>query len=83
MVRLPRETSPGARARRSLLFDLVCALALAAAAIALAAGIGVVGFFAALTAFALGLWLAIEVGMRAALRSRRRGRSAAAHSSRR
>lgn len=72
MVRLPREISAGARARRSLLFDLLCAICLAALAIALAAGIGVVGFFAALAALALLLWLALEAGVRWGLRSRRR-----------
>lgn len=58
--------------RDALLIDLVCALILALVAIAIAAGIGVVGFFAALTALALLLWLAIEAGVRWALRSRRR-----------
>ena len=58
--------------RDALLFDFVCALALAAAAIALAAGIGVVGFFAALTVLALLLWVGIEAGVRRALRPRRR-----------
>jgi hypothetical protein len=72
MVRLPRKVSPEARARRSLAFDLLCALCLAAVAIALAAGIGVVGFFALLTALALALWLGIEAGARWALRKRRR-----------
>jgi hypothetical protein len=72
MVSLPRDVSPGARGRRSLLFDLILALALAAVAIALAAGIGVVGFFAALTALALLLWVAIEGGVRWLLRRRRR-----------
>jgi hypothetical protein len=56
--------------RKALLVDLLCALALAAAAIATAAGIGVVGFFAALTVLALLLWVGIEAGVRWVLRAR-------------
>jgi hypothetical protein len=74
MVSLPREISAGARARRSLLFDLLGAICLAALAIAIAAGIGVVGFFAALTALGLLLWLGVEAGLRRVLKGRgRRG----------
>jgi hypothetical protein len=75
-VRLPRDISDAARARRSLLFDLLCGLCLAVAALALAAGIGVVGFFAALIALALLLWIGLEAATRRALRSRRGGRAA-------
>jgi predicted lysophospholipase L1 biosynthesis ABC-type transport system permease subunit len=74
MVRLPRNVSAGARARRSLLFDLLCAAGLAALALAFATGIGVVGFFAAIAALALLLWLGVEAGVRRALRRRRERR---------
>ncbi len=70
-MRLPRDISDAARARRSLLFDLLCALGLALAALALAAGIGVVGFFAALLALALLLWIGLEAAARRARRARR------------
>ena len=56
--------SPRVAKRRALLFDAVCAACLAAIAIVLAAGIGVVGFFALIVVLALGLWLAIEAGVR-------------------
>lgn len=81
MVSLPREISAEARARRSLLFDLVLAIGLAAIGLALAAGIGVVGFFAALVALGVLLWLGIEAGLRRALRSVRRRRATAGFSS--
>lgn len=69
-MRLPRDISAEARARRSLLFDLLFAAVLAALALLLAAGIGVVGFFAAILALALLLWLAVEAGVRWAWRRR-------------
>jgi len=68
VVRLPREVSADARRRRSLLLDLVLAGLLAALAIALAAGIGVVGFFAALVGLALLVWIGAEAGVRRAAR---------------
>jgi hypothetical protein len=52
--------TPGARARRALLVDLIAAAALAAIVLVLAAGLGVVAFFA-LPLFLLGLlWFAVE-----------------------
>ena len=52
--------TPGARARRALLVDVVVAAALAALAFSLAAGLGVVAFFA-LPLLLLGLlWIAVE-----------------------
>ncbi|HEY5054074.1 MAG TPA: hypothetical protein VII45_11770 [Solirubrobacterales bacterium] len=63
-MRLPREISPGAAARRALLADLLIALALALAAIALAAGIGIVGFAALLVLLALGAWTGVEAAIR-------------------
>jgi uncharacterized membrane protein YhaH (DUF805 family) len=68
---MPRHISPGARARRALLFDLVAALVLALVALQLAAGLGVVAFFA-LPVFLVGLlWIAFERLVRR-LRPRRR-----------
>lgn len=65
--------TPGARARRALLVDVVAAAALAALALSLAAGLGVVAFFA-LPLFLLGLlWIAVE---RLVLRLRHRRRQA-------
>lgn len=61
--------TPGARARRALLVDVILAAILAAAVLSLAAGLGVVAFFA-LPLLLIGLiWVAVE---RAVLRRRRR-----------
>jgi hypothetical protein len=61
--------TPGARARRALLIDVVAAVAIAALILSLAAGLGVVAFFA-LPLLLLGLlWIAVE---RLVLRLRRR-----------
>lgn len=68
---MPERISPGARARRALLFDLVVALVLALIAFQLTAGLGVVAFFA-LPLFLVGLlWIAVERLLRR-LRLRRR-----------
>ncbi len=59
-MRAPQRVSPGARARRALLFDTVAAIVLAAIALSLAAGLGVVGFFG-LPVLVLGLvWIGVE-----------------------
>lgn len=71
MVSLPREISPGTAARRSLLADLLAAIALALLTLQLAAGIGIVGVLALLTIAAIGLWIVLEASVR---RLRRRGR---------
>lgn len=56
-----RRTTPGARARRALLIDVVLAAAVAALALGFAAGLGVVAFFA-LPVLLLGLlWIGVEV----------------------
>lgn len=73
MVRLPRDISPGAAARRSLLADLGVAVAIALLALQLAAGVGVVGFFALLALLVLLLWIGVEAALRKGAR-RRRGR---------
>jgi hypothetical protein len=63
--------TPGARARRALLLDVVLAAILAALALGLTAGLGIVAFFA-LPLLLIGLvWIAIE-----RLFQRARGRSA-------
>jgi hypothetical protein len=64
MVRLPRDVTPGAGARRSLLADSLVALLLAVVAIQLAAGIGVVGFVALLVLLLLLLWIGVEAVVR-------------------
>jgi predicted PurR-regulated permease PerM len=65
--------TPGARARRALLVDVVAAVLIAALVLSLTAGLGVVAFFA-LPLFLLGLlWIAVE---RLVLRFRRRRRPA-------
>jgi hypothetical protein len=77
-MRVPREISRGAAARRALLADLLIALALALAAFMLAAGIGIVAVIALLTLVALLLWVVVEAVLRqTSLRGRaRRGAGA-------
>jgi uncharacterized protein (DUF58 family) len=70
-VRLPRDISAGAAARRALLADVLIALGLTALAIPLAAGIGVVGVLALLALLCGLLWVATEAAVRALLRRRR------------
>lgn len=70
MVKLPREITPGAAARRALLADALIALPLALIAIALAAGIGVVGFAALLVLLFLLSWIGVEAVVRSAIRWR-------------
>ncbi len=72
-MRLPRNVSPSAARRRSLLIDVLIGLAIAIAAIAVAAGVGVVGFFALLCALLIVASYLVEGGVRAARRWRPRG----------
>lgn len=59
-MRLPRDISPGAAARRALAADLLIATGLAALVLVLAAGVGVAAVLA-LPILLLGLvWIAIE-----------------------
>jgi uncharacterized membrane protein len=59
-MRVPQRISPGARARRALLIDLVAAIVLAALVLHLAAGLGVIVFFG-LPVLLIGLvWIAVE-----------------------
>ena len=73
-MRLPRNVTPAAARRRSLLIDALLGVLLGIIAIAAAAGIGVVGFFALLCALVVVPWYLVEGGLRGA--RRRRGRRA-------
>lgn len=65
MVSRPRRISPKAAARRSLLIDALCAIALAFLLLTLAAGLGIVGVIAVLTLTVIGISFAIEALVRA------------------
>lgn len=80
MVSLPREISPGTGARRSLLADLIAALAIALLALQLAAGIGVIGFLATLVILVLVSWIAVEAAIHKLVRRRKVHRPMAARS---
>ncbi|MGH2941099.1 MAG: hypothetical protein ACRDPE_23615 [Solirubrobacterales bacterium] len=71
-MRPPRNVSPAAAARRSLLADVLLGALIGICAIVLAAGIGVVGFFGLLCALVLLPWYLLEGGVRGARRRRRR-----------
>jgi uncharacterized membrane protein YhiD involved in acid resistance len=71
MVRLPRDITTGARARRALLADTLAAALLALVAILVSAGIGVVGFGALAVFLVLVAWAAVEFLLRLILRRRR------------
>ncbi len=68
-MRLPRDVSPAAAARRSLLLDIALGILIGIVAVIVAAGIGVVGFFALLCALVVAPWYLVDVGIR---RRRRR-----------
>ena len=70
-MRLPRNISPAAAERRSLLFDVVLGVLIGICAIVVAAGIGVVGFFALLCVLAVVPWYLLD---RRSDRRRRRDR---------
>jgi hypothetical protein len=59
-VILPREISSAAAARRSLLADLLAAIALALLALQLAAGVGVVGLVALIVFIVLAASITVE-----------------------
>jgi hypothetical protein len=71
-MRLPRNVSPAAARRRSLLLDVVLGIAIGLCAIVIAAGIGVVGFFALICVLVLLPWYLLEGGIRGAGRRRHR-----------
>jgi hypothetical protein len=61
---LPREISPEAAARRTLLADVLIAIAVAFFVFVLVAGIGIVAFVALPTLLVLLAWIAIEAAAR-------------------
>jgi hypothetical protein len=73
-VRLPRDITPGAAARRALLADLAIAICIALLALLLAAGVGVVAFVALPVLLIALAWIAIEAVVRGARRHSRRPR---------
>ena len=70
----PRRVSPGARARRALLIDLIAAAVIALVVLQLTAGFGVVAFFGLPLLLVGLLWVAVE-RLVWRIRRRRRGRS--------
>ncbi len=73
-MRLPREITPGAAARRSLLVDLIAAVLLAVIGLIVAAGIGIVAVVSLVVLLAILAWIGVESAVRGILR-RRRGRT--------
>jgi hypothetical protein len=71
-VKLPRNVSPAAAERRSLLLDVLLGILIGIAAIVVAAGIGVVGFFALICGLVVVPWYLVEGALR--MRRRRGGR---------
>ena len=71
-MRLPRDVSPAAARRRSLLIDIVVGILIGIVAISVAAGIGVVGFVALICALVVVSWYLIEGSVRLARRKSRR-----------
>ncbi len=69
-MRLPREISPGAAARRALLADVLIAIGITLLAILLTAGIGIVAFVALPTLLVLLAWIATEAAIRGVRRRR-------------
>jgi hypothetical protein len=72
LVKLPRNVSPAAARRRSLLIDAMSGFLIAVCAIVAAAGIGVVGFIALVGALVVVSWYLIEGSVRIARRKSRR-----------
>ena len=70
-MRLPRNVSPAAAGRRSLLLD-VCLGILVGIFVVIAAGIGVVGFFALLAPWSSPSGTSVEIGIRSTRRRRKR-----------
>jgi hypothetical protein len=70
-VRLPRNISPAAAERRSLLFDVMLGVLIGLFAIIVAAGIGVVGFFGLLCLLVVVPWYLVDGRYRSTRRRRR------------
>lgn len=79
-MRLPKNISPAAAARRSLLLDVFLGLLIAICVVIVAAGIGVVGLFALLCAAILIPWYVVEGAIHAARRRRRDPRASSGRS---
>jgi hypothetical protein len=73
-VRLPRDITPAAAARRRLLGDLAAAAFIATVTIALCAGIGIVGILALTTILLISISIAVEAFARRLRRRRALGR---------
>jgi len=72
-VSAARRVTPGERARRALIVDLLVAIGLAALAFNLAAGLGVIGFFGLPLLLVGLLWIGGERQLRRHRRNGRRG----------
>jgi hypothetical protein len=72
MVMLPKNVSPAAERRRSLLLDSILGVMIGVFAIVVAAGIGVVGFFALLGGIVIVSWYLLEGAIRLVRRRRSR-----------
>jgi hypothetical protein len=59
-VKLPRNITPAARARRALLFDVLVAVAITVVFVLVSAGVGIVGFAGLLVAIVLIVWIVLE-----------------------
>lgn len=66
LMKPPRNVSPAAARRRSLLVDVVLGILIAVCAIFVSAGIGVVGFCASICALVVVSWYLIEGSARMA-----------------
>jgi ABC-type multidrug transport system fused ATPase/permease subunit len=73
VVSSARRVTPGERARRTLIFDLLVAIGLAALAFNIAAGLGVIGFFGLPLLLVGLLWIGAEGQLRRHRRTGRRG----------
>ncbi len=79
-MRLPRDISPGAAARRSLLADCGAAITIALLTLQLAAGIGVVAVFAVVVLLILLVSIGVETAVRKGARRRALRRKGSAKS---
>jgi hypothetical protein len=70
MVKLPKDISPGAAARRSLLVDSAVAAILGVSALVFCAGLGIVGVIALSTLLLLAPWYGAEACLRLVRRRR-------------
>lgn len=71
-MRLPRDISPQAAARRSWLADILGAAALTVGALVFCAGLGIVGAISLLTLLLVGPWYATEAFVKLIQRRRQK-----------